>query len=446
MPSCFVIMGYGMKTDFRQSKTFDLDKSYRYIIKPAMTEAGFDCVRADEVQHAGVIDVPMYQRLLEADVVIADLSTSNVNAFYELGVRHALRPRTTIVIVEEGFLNPFDTNHLVMRRYRHLGDGIDFGEVERMRAELVAASRAIVAAGAADSPVYTFLNCLEPPTIREDCEPSAEEEPLEARNRYAFEAAPDSYLAQALSQPMATLMQVAMAARAAEDFAQMRDILAGVRAVQRDNPDRFVVQQLALATYKAKDRDPHARLLEAREVLRFLNPERSTDPETLGLWGAVHKRLSELPAASECERREALEAAIRAYGRGFLLRDDHYNGINYAFLLDVRAGLSVGDEAIADRVQARRVRERVIVVADALLAADIQAEDAMHRKEQHYWIAASRIEALFGIGQRAASRGELMALVEALQPAGWMIQTTNEQLDKLARLLPKPRKQKTNES
>lgn len=446
MPSCFVIMGYGTKTDFRQSKTFDLDKSYRYIIKPAMTEAGFDCVRADEVQHAGVIDVPMYERLLEADVVIADLSTGNVNAFYELGVRHALRPRTTIVIVEEGFLNPFDTNHLVMRRYRHLGDGIDFGEVERMRAELVAASRAIVAAGAADSPVYTFLNGLEPPNRRAGRGHSAAEEALEARTRHDLAAAAEPNVVEALSEPMAELMQAAMAAREAENFARMRDILAGVRAVQGDNPDRFVVQQLALATYKARDRDPHARLSEAREVLRFLNPERSTDPETLGLWGAVHKRLSELPAAGEGERREALEAAIRAYGRGFLLRDDHYNGINYAFLLDVRAVSSAGDEAIADRVGARRARERVLAITEAMLAAGIEAEDEKQQKEQHYWVGVSGIEALFGLGRRAAAREALKALVQLLQPEGWMVQTTEEQLDKLARLLPEPPKQESDGS
>src|SRR5438552_14807 len=71
MPSCFVIMGYGKKTDFKQNKSFDLDKTYRNIIKPAAQAAGFTCERADELQHAGVIDVPMYERLLMADLVIA---------------------------------------------------------------------------------------------------------------------------------------------------------------------------------------------------------------------------------------------------------------------------------------------------------------------------------------------------------------------------------------
>ena len=56
-----------------------------HIIKPAVEEAGLECTRADEIPHLGVIDVPMYDRLLKADVVVEDISTSNKNAFYELG-------------------------------------------------------------------------------------------------------------------------------------------------------------------------------------------------------------------------------------------------------------------------------------------------------------------------------------------------------------------------
>jgi hypothetical protein len=68
MPSCFVVMGFNKKTDPNTGKVFDLDKSYKYIIKPAAKAAGFECVRADEIQHSGVIDVPMYERLLSADL------------------------------------------------------------------------------------------------------------------------------------------------------------------------------------------------------------------------------------------------------------------------------------------------------------------------------------------------------------------------------------------
>jgi hypothetical protein len=144
MPNCFVVMGFGKKTDFKQNKNFDLDKTYRNIIKPAAEAAGYTCERADEVQHAGVIDVPMYERLLTADLVIADLSTANINAFFELGVRYALRPKTTIVIAEQNFEMGFDMGHVVIRRYEHLGPGIDHEEVERVKAELTKVCREIL--------------------------------------------------------------------------------------------------------------------------------------------------------------------------------------------------------------------------------------------------------------------------------------------------------------
>ena len=70
-----VVMGFGKKTDFETGRTLDLDKTYRNIIKPAVKMAGLECIRADEIPHSGVIDVPMYEQLLGADVVSADLST-----------------------------------------------------------------------------------------------------------------------------------------------------------------------------------------------------------------------------------------------------------------------------------------------------------------------------------------------------------------------------------
>jgi hypothetical protein len=117
---CFVLMGFGVKVDYKSNRTLDLDKTYK-IIKRAVEGAGLECIRADDIVHSGVIDKPMYENLLEADVAIADLSTSNENAIYELGVRHALKPRTTIVIAEKQFKFPFDLGHIVIRHYEHLG-------------------------------------------------------------------------------------------------------------------------------------------------------------------------------------------------------------------------------------------------------------------------------------------------------------------------------------
>ena len=88
--TCFVIMGFGIKTDYRTGRNLDLDKTYFNIIKPVFEELGYLCFRADEIKHSGMIDIPMYENILKADFVVADISTLNPNAIYELGVRHAV--------------------------------------------------------------------------------------------------------------------------------------------------------------------------------------------------------------------------------------------------------------------------------------------------------------------------------------------------------------------
>ncbi|HMF72861.1 MAG TPA: hypothetical protein VK616_15390, partial [Flavitalea sp.] len=82
---CFVVMGFGIKTDLATGRQLDLNKSYKVLIKPVVESRGLTCIRADEIRHSGAIDIYMYRELLDADVVIADISTANVNAFYELG-------------------------------------------------------------------------------------------------------------------------------------------------------------------------------------------------------------------------------------------------------------------------------------------------------------------------------------------------------------------------
>jgi hypothetical protein len=301
-PTCFVVMGFREKTDPVSGKTFDLDKSYRILIKPAVEAAGAACVRADEIVHAEVIDVPMYEQLLQADLVVADLSTLNPNAFFELGVRYALRPRATVAIAESGFKNPFDTNHISTLPYEHLGKGIDAEEAERFRAKLTEVCRTVLSNQRIDSPIYTFIHDLQPPAVRGAIQLT------EAAALYR--APPEGAADQPAAKPLAELMDLAMKYGAEENFAAMRQVLAGVVATMGDNPDAFAVQQLALATYKSKDLDPVEALTKAQSILAPMDPEGTNDPETLGLWGAIHKRLAERPERSLEQQKADFETAI----------------------------------------------------------------------------------------------------------------------------------------
>ena len=279
MATCFVVMGFGKKTDFESGRTLDLDKSYHNVIKPAVKAAGLDCVRADEIVHAGVIDLPMYEQLLRADVVIADLSTNNKNAFYELGVRHALRPNTTLVISEDGIKTfPFDVNHVVVRKYHHLGEDIGYSEVERFRAELTDAIKALIKPDPArnpDSPVYTFLTRLSAPI-----------EKAAQRLAAAAAGAPAAGAQPAPTQTLSALMQAVNAAEKANNFVKAAALLGVIRDQVKEEADKqgrpedpYIVQRLALATYKSEQPTKAAALNQARELLETARLDAETDGE-----------------------------------------------------------------------------------------------------------------------------------------------------------------------
>ena len=148
-------MGFGKKTDFRSGKLLNLDATYNEIIKPAAEELGIKCVRADEIMQSGIIDVEMYKLLLSADIVVADISTSNANAIYELGVRHALKKGTTIIMSEKSAVLHFDLNHIATLQYEHLGDDIGCSEARRIKGQLKSLMESALNETRIDSPVYT---------------------------------------------------------------------------------------------------------------------------------------------------------------------------------------------------------------------------------------------------------------------------------------------------
>jgi hypothetical protein len=81
------------------------------IIIPVFWEhfPNFEVVRADTINAPGLIDSQIIERLLTFDLVIADLSFLNPNAFYELGIRHS-QGGATIHMVRKGDRLPFDNS------------------------------------------------------------------------------------------------------------------------------------------------------------------------------------------------------------------------------------------------------------------------------------------------------------------------------------------------
>ena len=216
----------------------------------------------------------------------------------------------------------------------------------------------------------------------------------------------------------------------------MKPIAFLERLLTMQPQDPYILQQLALATYKSELPDKLTALKNAKAILAQLTPTTSTDAETEGLWGAVHKRLWE-----EGRDRADLDHGVNAYGRGFCLKNDYYNGINYAFLLEVRASLSTGDDAVADRVLARRIRTRVLDICEERISGGKVVGD------EPFWVGAAKVEALLGLGRKqeaetlkqsvvADERARLQAEDANVKDVDWKVQSLDEQLAKLEKLLP----------
>lgn len=155
--NCFVIMGYGLKKDPITGNQIDLDKSYQKIIAPAVKESGLSCIRCDQSNNSGLIDRTMYEYILNSDLVIADVTTLNANAMYELGVRHALKPYSTIIIAAKGTSFPFDVNHTAIFTYEHLGADIEDAESQRCINELSTLITDVLDKQKIDSPFYSTM-------------------------------------------------------------------------------------------------------------------------------------------------------------------------------------------------------------------------------------------------------------------------------------------------
>lgn len=136
----------------------DFDAIESRLIQPALKRLRIHGETAAEIVVAGNIREDMFNRLITADLVIADLSIHNANVFYELGIRQAFRDKYTFLIRCDLADYPFD---LKTDRYFEydLAELVDNPEHSVNR--LSDALRATISSYKADSPIFKLLPQLE---------------------------------------------------------------------------------------------------------------------------------------------------------------------------------------------------------------------------------------------------------------------------------------------
>ena len=144
--SCFVIGPIGSE---ESAERIDADWLLRGIIEPILKNDPFNYVvqRANQMPKPGVITSQVINATIESDLVIADLTGANPNAFYELGIRH-MEQKAVIHMAKKGERLPFD-----VADYRAvLYSREQYEDLEKAKAELAKQVEAI------ESPAYKPSN------------------------------------------------------------------------------------------------------------------------------------------------------------------------------------------------------------------------------------------------------------------------------------------------
>jgi predicted acylesterase/phospholipase RssA len=239
------------------------------------------------------------------------------------------------------------------------------------------------------------------------------------------------------------LFRLAKALRSANEFGYARKLLDRARKMQDAQwpPDERLqlAQQHALTTYKDPDLPSDQKFTRALAILQEEEDlKTTTNQETLGLAGAIYKRLWEVEG-----NRRYLERSLSFYQRhceaGIVAdpkQNPGYTAINAAFALDLLASLEeeAGEEdtfrpdsVIARRNKAADLRKKIIITL---------GPPALDRAQlgNDWWTQVTLAEAHFGLGEyeKAGEWLQRALVIEGIPE--WHYQTTAQQFAKLAQL------------
>lgn len=401
-PLCFVLMPFGRKLD-GTGASIDFDAVYERLIAPAVRAAGFDPVRADEEMTGGIVHKPMFERLILCEYAVADLTFANANVFYELGVRHAVRPYSTILIFATGTRLPFDVelDRGLPYSLDPTGAPADINAARgRLTNRLTAARDASV-----DSPVFQLIegfpqiDRLKTDVFRDQVRYSRTwKEGLARARDEGIDAvrAAENELGPIADVESGILIDLFLSYRAVKAYGEMVALAERMPRPLAKTP--LVREQLGLALNRLKRRP------EAERVLLTLIEERGPSSETYGILGRVYKdQWDDANRAGDTFlARGLLEKAIHAYLAGFEADwRDAYPGINAVTLMELH-----------EPPDARRSRLASVV--------SYAVERRLASGQADYWDHATRLELAVlekdEVGASAALGSALAMVRESWEP------------------------------
>jgi hypothetical protein len=413
-PLCFVLMPFGRKTD-AAGRTTDFDAVYHQIIAPAVEEAGLDPIRADEEKIGGAIHKPMFERLMLCNYAIADITGANPNVFYELGIRHAMRPRSTVILFATGTVLPFDIALLRGIPYQTNEQGAPANPA----AGAAAVSQQLMAAKENphdDSPLFQLLDYM-PRAEVDHTKTDTFRDRFNYSKRYKAKLADalrhgETAVKQAIADPAFKNLHDLESGVVVDMFLTLRDVKAHKEMIDlyRRMPGplqraRIVREQYGFALNR------EGRAQEAIDVLKNVIEEYGPSSETNGLLGRVYKDqwdAAKKGGAGGLQVRGLLKLAAETYLAGFQADwRDAYPGVNAVTLME-----------LMDKPPSVQAEILPVVRFSAAQKAKVSGD---------YWDYATLMElAVLARDQEGAEAQAEIALAKA--QFGWHLETTERNL------------------
>lgn len=438
-PMCFVAMPFGKKPPPGKEKPLiDFDVIYKYI-EQAVEQTGLECVRADFEAYGGFIHRQMYERLLVAEYLIADLTMANPNVTYEVGVRHGSRAKATLLICAGDYVGslPFDLRPLRVVNYS-LGRKGKLSDEEgvNLREELIRKLRQAMAGDLPpDNPILQVTEVATTEGVQHE-----KADVFIQRIRYASELgerihaalvkAPDEAIVelkiieeevlntpQVVAQLHTKLISLYLGYREKKAYAQMTALYERLPAELQHTA--VVIEQLALALNRLAEEAAEAGDLEKatqlrRQAIQYLGDlqiEKWTS-ETYGIMGRIYKGRADTEQDGNAAAA-ALQRSIETYEAGFRSDTrDYYPGVNAVTLRLLRG-----------KPEDKDTLKTLIPVVRYSVDRAPTPKDEMER----YWQEATKLELACADKDWQAANDKLMQVL-CINVESWMRETTIDNL------------------
>jgi hypothetical protein len=298
-PLCIVVMAPG--------------EAFERVVAPAVVDAGLEPRRAEG---------PLLDHLVLTDFAVVDLAGADARRFYELGVRHAVRPHATVLVGD---------------------DKVDFAFSRVLPYEKAQITHALRQAreSSGDRPVWALIDDL----------PAGEIDRLKTdqfRMLMSYSLRMKARLERARRDGAEAVAQIEAELPELEDVevGVLIDVMLSYRAVSAWEHMLALIERFPESlkrTVMVREQygfglNRAGRGREAETVLREVIDEHGASSETCALLGRVYKDRWEAERDGDVTRaRDLLGLAVDAYRRGFEADwRDAYPGVNAVTLMEIR--------------------------------------------------------------------------------------------------------------